>query len=92
MYRSCTTVRRIAAQVGNIKVLLTNQPYSYMDPDYFRAVGLDPEKAKIIVTRCLRPQCSGAGPGLGCIHFQLSAIPGRPLDRADRIGLWKRSR
>lgn len=38
-------------KVGNIKVLLTNQPYSYMDPDYFRAVGLDPEKAKIIVTR-----------------------------------------
>lgn len=38
-------------RVGNISVLLTNQPYSYVDPDYFRAVGLDPEKAKIIVSR-----------------------------------------
>ncbi|WP_202881068.1 MlrC C-terminal domain-containing protein [Sinorhizobium medicae] len=38
-------------EIGSIKVLLTNQPYAYIDPDYFRAVGLDPEHAKIIVTR-----------------------------------------
>lgn len=38
-------------KIGNIKVLLTNQPYAYIDPDYFRAAGLDPENAKIIVTR-----------------------------------------
>ncbi|ESY90350.1 M81 family metallopeptidase [Mesorhizobium sp. LNHC229A00] len=38
-------------EIGNIKVLLTSQPYAYIDPDYFRAAGLDPENAKIIVTR-----------------------------------------
>jgi len=38
-------------RVGKINVLLTNQPYAYIDPDYFRAVGLDPDKAKLIVTR-----------------------------------------
>lgn len=35
----------------NISVVLTNQPYGYIDPAYFRAVGLDPTAAKIIVTR-----------------------------------------
>lgn len=38
-------------KIGNISVLLTNQPYSYIDPDFFRAAGLDPARAKIIVTR-----------------------------------------
>jgi len=38
-------------KIGKISVLLTNQPYSYIDPDFFRAVGLDPARAKIIVTR-----------------------------------------
>ncbi|WKL24559.1 MlrC C-terminal domain-containing protein (plasmid) [Sinorhizobium meliloti] len=38
-------------RIGKINVLLTNQPYAYIDPDYFRAVGLDPDKAKLIVTR-----------------------------------------
>lgn len=38
-------------RIGKINVLLTNQPYAYIDPDYFRAVGLDPNKAKLIVTR-----------------------------------------
>ncbi|MER8772194.1 M81 family metallopeptidase [Mesorhizobium sp. M0960] len=38
-------------RMGNINVVLTNQPYGYIDPAYFRAVGLDPSMAKLIVTR-----------------------------------------
>lgn len=38
-------------RIDNIYVVLTNQPYGYIDPAYFRAVGLDPSAAKIIVTR-----------------------------------------
>ncbi|TBZ68525.1 M81 family peptidase [Rhizobium leguminosarum bv. viciae] len=61
-------------EIGSIKVLLTNQPYAYIDPDYFRAVGLDPEHAKIIVTR------SG-------YHFQLNFAKIGRVVTADTPGI-----
>ncbi|MCH4549271.1 M81 family metallopeptidase [Rhizobium changzhiense] len=61
-------------QIGKIKVLLTNQPYAYIDPDYFRAIGLKPENAKIIVTR------SG-------YHFQLNFAKVGRVVTADTPGM-----
>lgn len=75
-------------EMGKIKVLLTNQPYAYIDPDYFRAVGLDPIRAKIIVTR------SG-------YHFQLNFAKVGHVVTADTPGMtsynvdqfaWRRAR
>ena len=37
--------------VGRLRILLTDQPYSYLDPDYFRAMGVDPAAMGIVVTR-----------------------------------------
>lgn len=37
--------------LGNVQVLLTDQPYSYLDPDYFRAMGVDPARMGVVVTR-----------------------------------------
>ena len=38
-------------RVGQVRVVLTEQPYSYLDPDYFRAMGVDPASLGIVVTR-----------------------------------------
>ncbi|WP_051631349.1 MlrC C-terminal domain-containing protein [Afifella pfennigii] len=38
-------------QFGEIRILLTSQPYSYIDPAYFRSVGVDPKAMKLIVVR-----------------------------------------
>jgi microcystin degradation protein MlrC len=38
-------------EVGKVRVLLTDQPYSYLDPDYFRAMGIDPAKMGVVITR-----------------------------------------
>jgi microcystin degradation protein MlrC len=37
--------------VGRVHIVLTDQPYSYLDPSYFRAMGIDPAKLGIVVTR-----------------------------------------
>lgn len=37
--------------IGQIRVLLTTEPYSYIDPGYFRAAGIDPASTSLIVTR-----------------------------------------
>jgi microcystin degradation protein MlrC len=37
--------------VGRVRIVLTDQPYSYLDPSYFRAMGVDPAKLGIVVTR-----------------------------------------
>jgi microcystin degradation protein MlrC len=38
-------------RVGQVRVVLTEQPYSYLDPDYFRTMGVDPASLGIVVTR-----------------------------------------
>ena len=38
-------------RIGSIRVLLTSEPYSYLDPDYFRAAGIDLDRQRLIVTR-----------------------------------------
>lgn len=38
-------------QVGNLKVALTAFPYSYIDPEYFRAMGVEPVEQRVVVTR-----------------------------------------
>lgn len=43
--------RHAVFRIGQINVLLTNQPYAYIDPNYFRAVGLPPERMRLVVTR-----------------------------------------
>ncbi len=37
--------------VDDIRIVLTSQPYAYIDPNYFRAVGVDPGRMDLIVTR-----------------------------------------
>lgn len=37
--------------VGSLRILLTDQPYSYLDPDYFRAMGVDPAQMGVVITR-----------------------------------------
>jgi microcystin degradation protein MlrC len=38
-------------RVGGVHVVLTDQPYSYLDPGYFRAMGIDPARMGIVITR-----------------------------------------
>ncbi|MFC3124396.1 M81 family metallopeptidase [Pseudoroseomonas globiformis] len=38
-------------EIGKVHVLLTDQPYSYLDPDYFRAMGVNPAEMRVIITR-----------------------------------------
>nr|WP_281354650.1 MlrC C-terminal domain-containing protein [Aurantimonas aggregata] len=38
-------------QFGKIQVLLTSQPYAFIDPAYYRAVGVDLRVTKLIVVR-----------------------------------------
>ena len=38
-------------RVGAVKVALTADPYSYLDPGYFRAMGLEPADQRVIVVR-----------------------------------------
>lgn len=38
-------------RAGKVHVVLTDQPYSYLDPGYFRAMGVDPAQLGIVVTR-----------------------------------------
>ncbi|WP_421991287.1 M81 family metallopeptidase [Roseococcus sp.] len=38
-------------RVGAIRIVLTAYPYSYIDPNYFRAMGVEPAEQKIVVTR-----------------------------------------
>jgi microcystin degradation protein MlrC len=38
-------------RVGRVHVVLTDQPYSYLDPGYFRAMGVDPARMGIVITR-----------------------------------------
>ncbi|MFC0388476.1 M81 family metallopeptidase [Muricoccus vinaceus] len=38
-------------RTGAVHVVLTDQPYSYLDPDYFRAMGVDPAALGIVITR-----------------------------------------
>ena len=37
--------------VGKLRILLTDQSYSYLDPDYFRAMGVDPAEMGVVITR-----------------------------------------
>ena len=37
--------------VGPVRILLTDQPYSYLDPSYFHGMGIDPAALGIVVTR-----------------------------------------
>ncbi|MBL6459220.1 M81 family metallopeptidase [Belnapia sp. T6] len=38
-------------RVGKVHLILTDQPYSYLDPGYFRAMGVDPARMGIVITR-----------------------------------------
>lgn len=38
-------------RVGALKVVLTAHPYSYIDPEYFRAMGVEPREQRVVVTR-----------------------------------------
>ena len=38
-------------RVGSVTVVLTDQPYSYLDPGYYRAMGIDPARIGIVITR-----------------------------------------
>ncbi|WP_043829996.1 M81 family metallopeptidase [Muricoccus aerilatus] len=38
-------------RVGKVHLVLTDQPYSYLDPGYFRAMGVDPARMGIVITR-----------------------------------------
>ena len=38
-------------RAGAIKIVLTAFPYSYIDPNYFRAMGVEPGDQRIVVTR-----------------------------------------
>lgn len=38
-------------RVGRVHVVLTDQPYSYLDPGYYRAMGIDPALMGIVITR-----------------------------------------
>jgi microcystin degradation protein MlrC len=38
-------------RVGKVHLVLTAQPYSYLDPGYFRAMGIDPAQMGIVITR-----------------------------------------
>lgn len=38
-------------RAGGVHVVLTDQPYSYLDPGYFRAMGIDPGRMGIVITR-----------------------------------------
>jgi microcystin degradation protein MlrC len=38
-------------RVGSLKVVLTARPYSYIDPEYFRAMGVEPRDQRVVVTR-----------------------------------------
>ncbi|MFC7738173.1 M81 family metallopeptidase [Roseomonas sp. GCM10028921] len=38
-------------RVGAVNVVLTDQPYSYLDPGYYRAMGIDPARMGIVITR-----------------------------------------
>jgi microcystin degradation protein MlrC len=38
-------------RVGRVHVVLTDQPYSYLDPGYFRAMGVDPARMGIVIIR-----------------------------------------
>ncbi|WP_426955640.1 M81 family metallopeptidase [Muricoccus radiodurans] len=38
-------------RVGRVHVVLTEHPYSYLDPGYFRAMGVDPAAMGIVITR-----------------------------------------
>ncbi|MBI0537222.1 M81 family peptidase [Roseomonas sp. KE2513] len=38
-------------RVGKVHLVLTDQPHSYLDPSYFRAMGVDPALLGIVITR-----------------------------------------
>lgn len=38
-------------RVGALKVVLTEFPYSYIDPEYFRAMGVEPAEHSVVVVR-----------------------------------------
>jgi microcystin degradation protein MlrC len=38
-------------RVGDLKVALTAFPYSYIDPEYYRAMGVEPAEQRVVVTR-----------------------------------------
>jgi microcystin degradation protein MlrC len=38
-------------RVGQVNVVLTDQPYSYLDPGYYHAMGIDPALMGIVITR-----------------------------------------
>jgi microcystin degradation protein MlrC len=37
--------------VGRVNLVLTDQPYSYLDPGYYRAMGIDPARMGLVITR-----------------------------------------
>lgn len=38
-------------RAGALKVVLTARPYSYIDPEYFRVMGVEPRDERVVVTR-----------------------------------------
>jgi microcystin degradation protein MlrC len=38
-------------RVGALKVVLTARPYSYIDPEYYRVMGVEPHGQRVVVTR-----------------------------------------
>lgn len=38
-------------RAGALKVVLTAFPYSYIDPEYFRVMGVEPARQRVVVTR-----------------------------------------